>query len=204
MICPLKKELSMKNMHIFTAAAVLALAAGCAQGPDETRVVARVNRYQATVDDFMQEAGMSLPGVSKDQVLDDIVTKELLLEQAQKMGLDKDARFMKEIENYWKQTLIKRLIRIKGEEFLAAAAISDEEARVAYDRLVRESEGRIGPYEKVAGRIKGALRMEKAQEMLDAWLAGLRKNADIKIYDDVLKGIELKKPRSGDGGADEE
>jgi hypothetical protein len=95
MICPLKKELSMKNMHIFTAVAVLALAAGGGQGPDKSQVVARINRYQATVDDFRQEAAMNLPGASRDQILDDMITKELFLEQAQKMGLDKDERFMK-------------------------------------------------------------------------------------------------------------
>jgi hypothetical protein len=203
MICPLKKELSMKNMHIFTAVVVLALAAGCGQGPDKGQVVARINRYQATVDDFRQEAAMNLPGASRDQILDDMITKELFLEQAQKMGLDKDERFMKEIENYWKQTLIKRLIRIKGEEFLAAAVVGDDEVKAGYDRLVEESEGRIGPYEKVAGRIREALKREKAQAMLDAWVTGLRKAADVKIYDDVLKGIDLRKLRSEDGGADE-
>jgi len=196
----------MKKRHIVAAVMVFvaALAAGCAQRPDETKVVARINRYQATVDDFRQEAAMNLPGTTKDQILDDMVTKELLLEQAQKMGLDKDTRFMKEIENYWKQTLIKRLIRIKGEEFLAAAVVGDDEVKAGYDRLVEESEGRIGAYEKVAGRIREALKREKAQAMLEAWVSGLSKNADIKIYNDVLKDIDVRKPRSEDGGADEE
>ncbi len=196
----------MKKRHIVAAVMVFvaALAAGCAQRPDETKVVARINRYQATVDDFRQEAAMNLPGTTKDQILDDMVTKELLLEQAQKMGLDKDARFMKEIENYWKQTLIKRLIRIKGEEFLAAAVVGDDEVKAGYDRLVEESEGRIGAYEKVAGRIREALKKEKAQAMLEAWVSGLSKNADVKIYNDVLKDIDVRKPRSEDGGADGE
>ncbi len=194
----------MKNKHIFTAVMALALAAGCAQGPDKGQVVARINHYEATVDDFMQEAAMNLPGATKDQILDDMVTKELLLEQAQKMNLDKDARFMKEIENYWKQTLIKRLIRIKGEEFLAAAVVGDDEVKAGYDRLVEESEGRIGAYEKVAGRIRETLKKEKAQAMLEAWVSGLRKSADVKIYDDVLKGIDARKPHGEDGGAYEE
>jgi len=152
-----------------------ALITGCEKKPDKSQIVAEVNNYQVTIDDFKQEARMDLSGASKEQVLQDIVTKELLLQEAQKMNLDKDKHFMKEIENYWKQALIKRLINIKGDEFLAASKTSD-----------------------------GKAKMEKAQILLDRWINNLKNNASIIKYDEVLNGIKLKKSGDQDGGANEE
>lgn len=140
---------------------LIAVLIGCAKKPDKNQIVAEINNYQLTVDDFKYEAGLSLSGVSKEQLLDDIITKELLLQEAQKNDLDKNKRFMKEIENYWKQALIKRLIYIKGEEFLASL------------RGIENKE----------------LRMKKAQIMLDEWVNQLKTKAKIKKYDQVLKGI---------------
>jgi len=142
-----------------------ALITACTKKPDKSQVVAEINNYQLTIDDFKYEAGLSLSGASKEQILQDIITKELLLQEAQKNSLDKNRRFMKEIENYWKQTLIKRLIYIKGEEFLAS----------------------------VEGIENKELRMKKAQELLDQWVNELKNKAKIKKYDQVLNSIRRDK-----------
>ncbi len=138
---------------------------GCTKKPDKNKIVAEINNYQLTVDDFKQEAKMNISGASNEQILQDIITKELLLQEAQKNSLDKNRRFMKEIENYWKQTLIKRLIYIKGEEFLAS----------------------------VEGIENKELRMKKAQELLDQWVNELKNKAEIKKYDQVLNSIRRDK-----------
>jgi len=144
---------------------IVALITGCAKKPDKNQIVAEINTYQVTIDDFNQEAKMTIPGASNEQILQDIITKELLLQEAQKNSLDKNRRFMKEIENYWKQTLIKRLIYIKGEEFLAS----------------------------LKGIENKELRMKKAQELLDEWVNELKNKAKIKKYDQVLNSIRRDK-----------
>ena len=162
-----KKGEAMKNKRkikiIPILLLLLILTAGCVKKPDSSQVVAEINGYQVTADDIRQEAMISVSGATKEQLLQDIITKELLLEEAQKMNLDKRKDFMKEIENYWKQALIKRVVSIKGNQFLAASS---------GDRITRT---------------------ENAQAMLEAWIEGLKNKACIKKYNDVLNNIELKK-----------
>lgn len=158
---------------------VIAVAAGCAKSVDKGQIVARINNYRLTVDDFMQEAKLNLPGMLlkdssgavKEELYNDIVTNELILQQAEKMNLDKDKAFMKEIENYWKQALIKRLINIKGAEFLAMVKGEDK-----------------------------AQKKEKAQALLNLWIENLKKTAKINRYDDVLNKINLNTIKSNEGG----
>lgn len=173
---------------------------GCARQPDESQIVARINNYKVTIDDFKQEAAMNIPGASKDDILQDIIIKELLLEQAQKMHLDKNKSFMKEIENYWKQALLKRIIEKKGNEFLTRVKVTDIEAKDAYSRMKEENEGDIESYEQIAGQIKDKLKIEKAQVLLDLWISDLEKGARIKKYNNILNEINLKKTNSQKGG----
>lgn len=182
-----------KFSYLMAIGLIAALIPGCAKKPDKNQVVAEINNYSVTIDDFKQEAEMTIPGASKDLILQDIIAKELLLQEAQKMNLDKNKQFMKEIENYWKQALIKRLINIKGDEFLAMSKVSSDEIRVKYDLMAQENEGKIKPYEQLAGQISKNLVMRKAQILLDNWINNLRKDAIIIKHDKVFNTIKLKK-----------
>jgi hypothetical protein len=184
---------------------IAGLAIGCAKKPDKSQVVAEINNYQVTMDDFRQEAGMGIPDMSSEQILQDIITKELLLQEAQKMKLDKDRRFMKEIENYWKQALIKRIIDKKGKEFLSISKVSDDEVKTEYNRIIQEEHAKSGPYEKMAVQIREKLKMKKAQDNLERWIISLKDNARVIRHDDMLKGIKLNSASSKEeGGAYEE
>lgn len=164
-----------KFSFVMAIGLIAVLITGCTKKPDKNQIVAEINNYQLTVDDFKYEAELSLSGASNEQILQDIITKELLLQEAQKNSLDKNRRFMKEIENYWKQTLIKRLIYIKGEEFLAS----------------------------IKGNESKEMKLRKAQVLLDQWINQLKNNANIKKYDPILNSIVIKKASNQDGGANE-
>jgi Na+-transporting NADH:ubiquinone oxidoreductase subunit NqrC len=174
---------------VMMLALIAGLAIGCAKKPDKSQIVADINNYQVTVDDFNREMSMSIPDTGREQVLQDIIIKELILQEAQKMEMDKDKGFMKEIENYWKQTLIKRLIDKKGREFMAASDVSDEEAKAEY-KFMRQEEGPgIGSYEKIKDEVRRTVMRKKAQVELDKWITGLRNSARIVTHESVLKGV---------------
>ena len=197
---------NLYKRHNFALVMLLAviLSAGCVKKYDKNQVVAKVNDYKVTIDDFRHEAGMSIPGASKELILQDIVIKELLLQEAQKMKLDKNKFFMKEIEDYWKQALIKRLITIKGEEFFALSRVSPEETLTEYKRMSEEASGKIKPFDQIAGQIQERLKVKNAQAALDSWVSSLRKNADIQKFEAVLNSIEIKNPKILAGGPDGE
>ncbi|MDD5130150.1 MAG: hypothetical protein PHS66_03745 [Candidatus Omnitrophica bacterium] len=198
------KKLLNKFSFVIVAGLMAVLITGCAKKPDKDKMVAEINNFQLMVDDFMHEAEFSLSGATKEQIFQDVVVKELLLQEAQKNSLDKNRRFMKEIEDYWKQALIKRLIFIKGEEFLATVKVGKDEVKAQYDFMAKESEGRIKPYEQMAQRIEGDLKIRKARALLDQWVAKIRNNAKIKKYDRVFDSIVIEKADNQDGGTNEE
>jgi len=197
---------------VMVMALVAGLAMGCAKKPDKSRIVAEINNYQVTIDDFRQKARMTAPNMLlesnaekvKGQVMEDIINEELLLQEAQKMKLDKDKGFMREIENYWKQALIKSLAVKKGEEFLAASEVSDEEIKAEYDSMSKEWQAASGPHGQAVAQIRERLRMKKARDAFERWNAGLKNSAVIKKREDVLKGVKIGTSESGNGGVYEE
>jgi hypothetical protein len=197
-------QLLKKFSFMIVAGLMVALIIGCARKPDTSQVVAEINNFQLTVDDFKYEAGLSLSGASKEQVLQDAIMKELLLQEAQKNNLDKNKRFMKEIENYWKQSLIKRLILMKGEEFLATVKVGADEVKAQYDLMVKDGESRIKPYDQMAAQIRYELRVKKAQILLEQWANQLKASAKIKKYDQVFNSIKIKAATNQDGGTNAE
>lgn len=46
----------------------------------------------------------------KDEFINALITKELMIQEAQKQGIDKDPAFRKAIQNYYEQSLIKLLM----------------------------------------------------------------------------------------------
>jgi len=137
---------------------------------DDDKVLAGINKYDLTIADFKSETQDKLPvnlsdsdfEKAKERLLDDIITKKLLIQEAQKQNFDKEKAFIKEIERYWEQALLKLLYKKRSQELLREISMneSDPESR---DR--------------------------KVQEALNAWIENLKKRADIKKYKENLKAV---------------
>jgi hypothetical protein len=137
---------------------------------DKDKALADINRYTLTVADYDSEAQGKLPSglsdadfeIAKENLLEDIITKKVLLQEAQKQSFDKDKAFIKEIERYWEQALLKLLYNKKSQELLRAIS-ADEKSPEIRDRLVREA--------------------------MDKWIEDLKRAADIKKYRENLKAV---------------
>ncbi len=111
---------------------------------EDARVVARINNYELTVSDFKEEIDPRLamrylskdPLKAKEELLENLITKKVLLQEAQKQNFDKDKAFMKEIERYWEQTLLKLLLKKKSKEF--SSKLSRKEAETAFEEWVAD------------------------------------------------------------------
>ena len=73
--------------------------------------------------------------VSKEGLLDALITKELLLQEAQNMNLDKERDFIKTIELYWEQTLIKNLMIKKSDEIRGNIVVREDEIADYYNKM---------------------------------------------------------------------
>jgi hypothetical protein len=139
--------------------------------PGSGEIVARINNYVMTADDFKDEAKLVLsnkkldadPYTAKKQLLGELITKEVLLQEAQRQNFDKDKAFMKEIERYWEQALLKLLINKKTKELSKSVVTGSK-----------------------------AARQEKIQKELNEWILGLKSRAVVKEYDENLKEVVLE------------
>ena len=115
---------------VFVLMAPLVLS-GCGRGYDPDKTVARINNYYMSIDDFKSDLGtvyVNEQGVlSDEEVLELAIRREVLVQEAQKHGLDREKTFMKTIERYWKQTLIKELLDRKSREISQKQGLSDAE-----------------------------------------------------------------------------
>lgn len=143
--------------------------AGEPRGGDD-KVLARINNYTLTTADFESETQRALPGglspaeleKTKEGLLDDLITKKLLIQEAQKQNFDKDKAFIKEIEGYWEQALLKLLYKKKSQELMREISMEEGDPEIR-DRLVREA--------------------------LNSWMEDLKNGADIKKYKENLKAV---------------
>jgi hypothetical protein len=111
----------MRIKRIFSISVIVIIVTsvfcGCARQKQPGDTVAKINDYEMTLEDFNEEIENSpyttLKEKSLGQLLDLAIKKQILIQEAQKQGLDRKKSFMKTIERYWEQTLIRELITEK-------------------------------------------------------------------------------------------
>lgn len=136
----------------FVIAAIMLgiISAGCQcrdnkQSAGDKRVVAKINNYELTVADFKEDPTAARqmadkyysaePLKAKEELLEGMITKELLIQEAQRLNFDKDKAFMEEIENYWEQALLKLLVQKKLKEFSRIIKVDNKDVQNEYARM---------------------------------------------------------------------
>lgn len=124
---------------------------GCGQAkPLPGNVVAKVNGYSITSEDLENEIAASWPvfrnfsGLSpedlKAKVLDSMIVNQLLIEEAQRLNVDKDPAFMRRIERDWREELLKAVLVKKNAEFVQKVPATEASLRALYARETEELE----------------------------------------------------------------
>jgi len=118
--------------------------AGCGKAPSKDKqVLVKINNYEMTVSDFQDEVRLTRgnkklsldENEAKTQLLNDLINKKILIQEALKLNFDKDKAFMREIERYWEQALLKLLFNNKSEELLQTIRVDDAEVSQAFSRM---------------------------------------------------------------------
>lgn len=146
------------------------------------KIIASVDGCEITVDDFKEALRASLSNKyalandlkTKFDILDDLITKKLLILEAQNKNFDKDAAFLKEIQHYWEQALIKRVLNEKLSELSLKIDVKDSEAEKEYSRMRQKVMARtVVLYNK-----KAAEELSKAADNFD--------ETKVKYKDDIV------------------
>jgi hypothetical protein len=95
------------------------------QPKEKTDVLVTINGHDISRSDIRTGDVPGSHHESHSDFLDSVITKELLINEAQKQNIDKEANFRKELKDYYEQSLIKILTERESASF--HIQISDQE-----------------------------------------------------------------------------
>jgi len=134
---------------------------GCVQHDAPKDAVIKINNYEISKAEFEEEFKDSSFAVDdslqgRKEFLDNLVDRILILQDAQKKGLDNDPQFLKMVEKFWMHSLL----------------------RLALEKKSKEISGTI------LGN-KDTTKLNESSLMSD-WLTQLHKHADIQVKKDLI------------------
>jgi hypothetical protein len=160
---------------------------------ERKEVLARINNFELTLAEFERQLSREieldpdrrLTKEAKKTFLEELIRKELLIQEAKKRRLDRQERFIRSMERYWEATLIRDLMELKGAEIDDRTYISVEEVQDYY-RAMGESEKPLPPLHEIETALIEDLKEKKISARLEEWIRDLQRKARIEIYEDVL------------------
>ena len=189
------------SFSVIVVAASLSLPfSGCGKGTSQTvsdKPVLTVNNLQLNKEELRQEyQADSLmrhePSTAQGEPewVSRLVERELLVQEAQRLGLDRDPAFMHSIERFWKEVLIKLLLDRKGREISEQVQVYEPEVEAYYKKLAEEKSGTpIEPLSQLRQDLRRQVRQKKEMEALEQWVNGLREKSKIMIDQESLKEL---------------
>lgn len=167
------------------------LIGGCGPANKDKSALVKINNYEINKEEFEEGFKTSSFGVtdseeSRKEFLENLIDRKLILQDAQKQGLDKEASFLKAIERFWEQSLLKIALDKKSKEIAGSVSISDKEIEDRYNKMISEDKTDKS-YGQMYKQIKREITKVKESQLMEDWLSDLRKKADIKIDSDLLK-----------------
>lgn len=161
---------------------------GCCQAPSGEKMsdaYVTINNYSISRDEFEKEFKESTYGnidtpQSRKDFLESLINRKLILQYAQNEGLDKEKGFLKMIEKFWEQSLLKVALEKKTDEISGQYTVTDDEVKKVYDDMLKEGKAE-GPYETVSERIKWQIVRSKENKLMNDWIAQMREKAKITI-----------------------
>ncbi len=148
--------------------------------------VATVNGAVVSLPEFQKELAIyanrnpdfKLTAASVEEQLNMFIDKQLMIQEAMKMGLAEDERFLETIKRFWEQTLIRELIDAKGREWGGRLIVTEDDILARY-KEIKPVPGY--PLKEVHDEVRLALLEQKRQSAMDEWLKEIRKTATINI-----------------------
>jgi hypothetical protein len=199
----------MNSLAIASLALLIAMT-GCSSKGKESTVIAKVNRTTITVSDFkkqiqdldpqVQPMVMSDPKARKE-FLDQVIGYEVAIQEAKRLGLDKDAEFKKRqaslrdelerrIQEATKFELLANLVKKELENKVKEP--TGQEIRDYYTRNIdkmRTADGKKVPLQQAEPVLKKRIFEERQRDAFVEYVKGLKDKAKISVDEKALDTI---------------
>ncbi len=154
---------------------------GCGKRP---KTVISIGKIKISADEFNSAFNKSLYGnpptmERRRQFLSTFINRKIILKEALNDGLDKDPKFLEDVQFFWEQALVKLTLNKKIKELASGIQISEKEVKDYYERRKAEFPGKN--LAEASEQIKLELFIEKQRKALDDWLTSLAKKSAIRM-----------------------
>jgi len=172
----------MLNKIILTFLSVCLLY-GC-QASDKSPTVINIGHSNITLHEFETAFNNSPYAVedsklSRKDFLDIYLVRIMILKQAEKTGMDKDPEFLKDVESFWQQSLIKMVLDKKIKEISAGLKVDDKEIEDYYKTHKVEFVNQ--ELAAVRDDIKWVLLNNKQKDAMASWVDSVKKSSKVDI-----------------------
>ena len=159
----------------------------------ENKTLAKINDYVLTLDEFQTQLAeemrldkdFKLTNEAKKAFLDQLITKEILIQEAKRQNLDRKEKFIRAIERYWEATLIRDLMEVEGKKIAKRTVVSQEEIETRYNDM-KKLDQNLPPIDSIRAEISKKIIEGKKRRLLEEWTDQLKKRAKIDINEKLL------------------
>ncbi len=203
--------------------ALVVITTGCTKSSSDGAVLARVNRGAITATDFKKQVEDLAPQMrqavatdpkARKEFLDDLIGIELVVQEAKRQGLDKDAEFKKRqemlrkelerrIQEDAKNELFNSVLKKEiGDKLAKVTAPTDQEVRDYYTKNKDKIDAAVGKkvgFKEIEPQLKMRLMQEKRRDLYLEYAKGLKAKAKITVDDKALdEAIATMQPKDVD------
>jgi Sec-independent protein translocase protein TatA len=170
---------------------------GCTKGPTgEKDILATVNDFKLTISEFQNHLAddmeiaqnQKITEAAKKQYLEEIIQKQILIQEARRLKFDQKPKFIRTIERYWESTLIRDLMESKAQEIEKQVIVTQEDIDRRYQEM-KEKDPSLRPLAEIEQKVVRKIREEKKTAMFQKWIEGLKQSANIHTNYELLDNI---------------
>ncbi|MEW5895201.1 MAG: hypothetical protein AB1650_05545 [Candidatus Omnitrophota bacterium] len=164
---------------------VLILLYGCSRRDQIALRIGPVNFSAVEFEEAFRESQyVNMGKLGREMFLEQFIDTKLVLLEAESRGLDKDPGFLKDIQRFWEQALLKRIVARENDHFAGKVKVSEDEIQEYYQQHRQDFNGReLG---EIHDQVKWVLIKIKQSQLLSQWMNSLRTKTDIKINKELL------------------
>lgn len=130
------------------------------------------------------DPGLDLSAESRDAFVDYLIQRELLIQEAMRLELDRQTEFIHSIQRHWQSTLIRNLLALKNKELGEQVLVTREEAQAYYAENKPQFDA---PFESARSRIVRRLKREKMEAAVARWIQSLKDAARIRVDQERIR-----------------
>ena len=185
---------SIISVCLLVLVGTLFLQCSCSKRDRKDETVVKINAYTLTTGEFEElfheyEMNEDTPE-NRANFLTNLITRKLLLEEAQRRGLDTQKDFLRSIENFWEQSLLRLVVDLKVREITKNITVTESEIEADYQKWLKGNPQTSKPLQEIRNLIEWRIRKAKEAQAMEEWNSNLIQKSDVKV-DKKAIGIEV-------------